>query len=564
MNTNFKYKYNILLDNVNETDQNVYELDIPLNLSHLESSSIEELSHRIINMFKTPKYIENDLTNALINFKTNACNEHFNNEIKKLIDKKQDIDIDECCKGWEDYLKDTTSTYSEHISESDEQVFGLAYHKLVHSSALQMILDREYSYAQCVRECLQQQNKQLSILSKKQMHEMSKAIEHLNQSMSNDTNDEYKINELSIKHFNAHSYLHAQCCSEINTIKDVQKRIYRTWIMELFEQQQFNNTNITTPSLTTATTIDSDYNNDMMNENDIEESFTIHLGSQMKQMYNIRLISTKIQSFFNIYNNNSRKGSQDDDDSNIIATDNPDLIINSSAQRLQTAMALYSNDLCGIILLTDNNMGFTSITKEFTNICQESTEYHFLNVDDQMELIGECVRNNCKLSNTNNTNNGSNGGNSDEWQTILYKNLKDGDIYITTHSNLSKVHVVFHLMYNSTCSSTDINSRHNVILGIRNILKLACSNNITTLTIPLLLQNEMSEEMTVQWCTKRAELIFKCVKGFMIEMASWGGSELKNLQFIIPKGISTSVFTSLATMLTTIFKLSNPVVFKKQ
>lgn len=61
MNTNFKYKYNILLNNVNETDQNVYELDIPLNLSHLESSSIDELSHRIINMFKTPKYIENGL-----------------------------------------------------------------------------------------------------------------------------------------------------------------------------------------------------------------------------------------------------------------------------------------------------------------------------------------------------------------------------------------------------------------------------------------------------------------------------------------------------------------------
>lgn len=41
--------------------------------------------------------------------------------------------------------------------------------------------------------------------------------------------------------------------------------------------------------------------------------------------------------------------------------------------------------------------------------------------------------------------------------------------------------------------------------------------------------------MTVAWCTKRAELIFKCIKGFMIEMASWGGSELKNVQFLLPK-----------------------------
>lgn len=41
--------------------------------------------------------------------------------------------------------------------------------------------------------------------------------------------------------------------------------------------------------------------------------------------------------------------------------------------------------------------------------------------------------------------------------------------------------------------------------------------------------------MTVAWCTKRAELVFKCVKGFMIEMSSWGGAELKNLQFLVPK-----------------------------
>lgn len=41
--------------------------------------------------------------------------------------------------------------------------------------------------------------------------------------------------------------------------------------------------------------------------------------------------------------------------------------------------------------------------------------------------------------------------------------------------------------------------------------------------------------MTVGWCSRRAELVYKCVKGFMIEMASWGGAEMKNLQFVVPK-----------------------------
>lgn len=39
----------------------------------------------------------------------------------------------------------------------------------------------------------------------------------------------------------------------------------------------------------------------------------------------------------------------------------------------------------------------------------------------------------------------------------------------------------------------DINSRHASILGLRNILKTACSNDITTLTIPVLLMHEMTE-----------------------------------------------------------------------
>lgn len=102
--------------------------------------------------------------------------------------------------------------------------------------------------------------------------------------------------------------------------------------------------------------------------------------------------------------------------------------------------------------------------------------------------------------------------------------------------------------------------------------------DITTLTIPLLLTNTMSEvsftmfyvdsftqpvqftvfvniwntfnfmipfneftffhlcqEMTMSWCQKRAELVYKCIKGFMMEMSSWGGAEMKNMQFLVPK-----------------------------
>ena len=50
------------------------------------------------------------------------------------------------------------------------------------------------------------------------------------------------------------------------------------------------------------------------------------------------------------------------------------------------------------------------------------------------------------------------------------------------------------------------------------------------------------QEMTVAWCMKRAELVLKCVKGFMMEVASWGGSEIKTVQFLVPRDIDPDVF----------------------
>lgn len=73
------------------------------------------------------------------------------------------------------------------------------------------------------------------------------------------------------------------------------------------------------------------------------------------------------------------------------------------------------------------------------------------------------------------------------------KNLRAGDFYLTKHSNLSEVHVVFHLVADDSIKQSDISSRHPVILSIRNIIKLCFRYDINTLTIPLLLFNEMTE-----------------------------------------------------------------------
>lgn len=74
---------------------------------------------------------------------------------------------------------------------------------------------------------------------------------------------------------------------------------------------------------------------------------------------------------------------------------------------------------------------------------------------------------------------------------MLY--FSSGEFYITRHSNLSEVHIVFHLCVDDNVRSGNITARDPAIMGLRNILKVCCTHDITTITIPLLLVHDMSE-----------------------------------------------------------------------
>lgn len=71
--------------------------------------------------------------------------------------------------------------------------------------------------------------------------------------------------------------------------------------------------------------------------------------------------------------------------------------------------------------------------------------------------------------------------------------LPQGEFYISRHSNLSEVHVVFHLCVDDNVRSGNITARDPAIMGLRNILKVCCTHDVTTVTVPLLLVHYMSE-----------------------------------------------------------------------
>lgn len=52
-------------------------------------------------------------------------------------------------------------------------------------------------------------------------------------------------------------------------------------------------------------------------------------------------------------------------------------------------MSLYSSSLSGIVLLVDVGSfdGFAGLGKDFVDVCQQTTEFHFNNIESQLEAI---------------------------------------------------------------------------------------------------------------------------------------------------------------------------------
>lgn len=82
---------------------------------------------------------------------------------------------------------------------------------------------------------------------------------------------------------------------------------------------------------------------------------------------------------------------------------------------------------------------------------------------------------------------------TDRTFTFCFSLPLKGEFYVSRHSNLAEVHVVFHLCVDDNVRSGSITARDPAIMGLRNILKVCCTHDVTTITVPLLLVHDMSE-----------------------------------------------------------------------
>lgn len=400
--------------------------------------------------------------------------------------------------------------YCEKDCPSNDEIFAQCYHQMVHSSSLQDIMLKEKNYALTISSLVVRMEKEVSELNQMHQEVMDSKINLLDVETTSDD-----INKLLAQQYSSSNLIRKQFESELEAKKGHQKNEYREWITSQVGQKLMTSS-VSTPIGNKS----SMFPNMSEKPFQMEESFTIYLGSQLKSMHNIRILAADITDLCSPFVNDSNE-----------------LMTNGNIQ-----LGIYSSSLCGIVVLVPPGTPKVSVNKKISRNTNFSTEMHFSCFDDQLDQIQDDLKK-------------ANDENSDGSSSTR---LRPGDFFITKHSNLSQTHLIFHLAFDD--STVEMNSRHPCILGLRNVLKVASRYDCHQLTIPALLKHQMSEEMTMSWCVRRAELVLKCTKGFMIESSNWSGSELSTLQLLLPNDISEELFSTISSMVPSIFRVANPKI----
>jgi len=450
-------------------------------------------------------------------------------------------DLDIVVRNWAAAYAEEVLEFAQPAAVNDSEVFGDVYHSLIHSPLSETLLQLEASYAMAVETVCKERDTRLAEMEARHAKEMTETVAAAtNPRSANMGVSEHDVTALAGHQIDEKELLVSKFESELATLHQDQLREFREWVMTVHEEFKTSN------SIPQGVFPRSESSFSMSSQPEVatlQESFTITLGAQMKQMHNLRVSAANVLDL-------CRYSSGEE----------------ALPQRLQTSMSLYSNNLCGLVLLTDNRIScMGGVEGELAELCKRSTEFHFPILETQLDTVRNDLKKAAvwrqdfwkkKADTEAQFNNGDVGT---ELPKKDFSVLQTGDFYLTKHSNLCETHIVFHMVVDNTLDDGNISSRHPVIIGMRNVLKTACLNDVTSLTLPLLLGHKMSEKMTIAWCMKRAELVFKCIKGFMMEMGGWGGTEIKTLQFLLPHDIDPDVFTKLTSMLSSIFRVSNPI-----
>uniref|UniRef100_A0A914E4H3 Uncharacterized protein n=1 Tax=Acrobeloides nanus TaxID=290746 RepID=A0A914E4H3_9BILA len=315
------------------------------------------------------------------------------------------------------------------------------------------------------------------------------------------------------------NHVNTNYANQIQALSERQKAVYKDMIKSLYEKDEIpEDIRTETPPVSVIRNSLSQPELPVRKSDASHESFTIYIGAQMKTMHNARIL--QCDSLADLCKSTMN--------------DHADSMLFDS-RRLQLLMSLYGRELTSVVLLVGRDPLYHVHNRTpFLRMCEQSAELHFDSFEVQLNNI----------ANTVHTVNKERGKSN---QVLAYDTLDDKKVPLDEKSD-------------------DISSRHACIGGLYNIVQISARCSVRTISLPLFLVESMNENMTVSWCLRRAELIFKCLKGFLMEACSMGmGSAATvgsastvahyNVNFALPSKLSKNVYNQIIEMFSTIFHL---------
>lgn len=436
--------------------------------------------------------------------------------------------LDELALLWETNSRVSTPVSTDHFKLEEE--FGQICQKLYHSPALPAMRAEENRAALALRDLVKRRNEEIK---KIQEHHVMAMEGYVNNGANVDTT---AVNDLAASQIEQRQNCEVKWASEISHLLEEQRTEFYGWVMQTYEDSLGGKEYCSTVPNTNS------YSPEPHSYPKLEESFSICIGSQLKITHSMRLF---VDSVWNLCSGHPQ-----------------------APERLQTALSLYTNSLSGLILLVDNKLNlYSGNTHKLSKICEVSPEFHFPPFDQQLTTIHHKLMNpdicrrrlptNCLIDDT-------------VPDSVIKEDKTSGDLilptgtcYITRHSNLKQIHTVFHLVSTTREMQKDISSRDPLLIGLKSALKIAFENCVNNLVIPLFLTNILEANMDHAWCMRRAETVFKCVKGFMVEIGSSGLAISKTFHFVLPETIPQETFQGVSSLLPTIFRIPCPVVLDR-
>ena len=234
------------------------------------------------------------------------------------------------------------------------------YQRVLHSQAVESLLNQEYEMTTQMQELSDEQETEWIALTQRQTEELQAAVDLLT---------EVEVNEISVRHCEERQLFESGWESRMVSVHESQRFHFREWLLGMAEIVATGG-QLPLPPHAADDEFDVIHRSELENPAvgnvfRLEESFTIQLGTQLKQSHNLRLISADVLDLCRL----------------------PAASRNASTpQRLQMDLSLYSSSQSALVLLVDDRLSsYTGMEMEFLRICRRSAELHFPRADAQLD-----------------------------------------------------------------------------------------------------------------------------------------------------------------------------------